>query len=131
MKTRLIQIGNSRGIRLPKTLIDELGLEDEVELVLRDDELVIRSADSARTGWASAAAALAEDTPGDLLDAPTSTRFDDEEWTWYLPAGPAGATCGWYPSIRPPAARSARPGPAWWCRPTNSTPTLPRSSWHR
>ena len=82
MKTRLIQIGNSRGIRLPKTLIDELGLDDEVELVLRDDELVIRSADTARAGWATAAAALADEAPDGLLDSPTSTRFDEKEWTW-------------------------------------------------
>jgi antitoxin MazE len=82
MKTRLIQIGNSRGIRLPKMLIDELGLDDEVELVVRDEELVIRSADTARTGWAIAAAALAKDAPGGLIDSPTPTRFDDEEWAW-------------------------------------------------
>lgn len=48
MKTRLIQIGNSRGVRLPKPLIEEAGLTNEVELEVRDHSLVIRPVDTAR-----------------------------------------------------------------------------------
>ena len=36
MKARLVRIGNSRGLRLPKPLIEEAGLKDEVEIALRD-----------------------------------------------------------------------------------------------
>jgi antitoxin MazE len=82
MKARLIRIGNSRGIRLPKPVIDELGLADEVDMEVRADRLVIRPSQGTRAGWAEAAEALAAEAGDRLLDGPTSTRFDDEEWTW-------------------------------------------------
>jgi len=81
MKTRLVRIGNSRGIRLPKPIIDALGLADEVDVELLPDSLVIRPSRGHRAGWAESARALATEG-GALLDTPTSTRFDDEEWTW-------------------------------------------------
>ena len=55
MKTRLVQIGNSRGIRLPKTVLAEAQLEDEVELKAEPGCIVIRSARRPRAGWAEAA----------------------------------------------------------------------------
>lgn len=81
VKTRLVRIGNSRGIRLPKPVIEQAGLSDDVELEVRDGAVVIRSAAGTRTGWAEAAAALAEAEEG-LLDPIRPTRFDNEEWTW-------------------------------------------------
>ncbi len=81
MKARLIRIGNSRGIRLPKPVIDELGLTDEVDMEVRADSLVIRPSRAQRAGWAEAAESLAADG-GQPLDLPTPTRFDAEEWTW-------------------------------------------------
>ena len=80
-KARLVRIGNSRGVRLPKPLIEQAGLDDEVELDVRDGAIVIRPLNGPRAGWAEAAAALAEAESG-LLDAPTSTQFDREEWVW-------------------------------------------------
>jgi len=82
MKARLVRIGNSRGIRLPKPVIDELGLTDEVEMEVRADSLVIRPSYGRRSGWAAAAESLVADEGRGMLDAPASTRFDDEEWTW-------------------------------------------------
>lgn len=82
MKARLIRIGNSHGIRLPKPVIDALGLTEEVDMELRADSLVIRPSRGHRAGWAEAAEALASDGGDRLLDAPTSTRFDEGEWTW-------------------------------------------------
>lgn len=82
MKTRLIQIGNSRGVRIPKAIIAQAGLSDEVELEVRDGEIVIASAAPTRQGWAAAARAMAERGNEGLLDPPTRTRFEDEEWAW-------------------------------------------------
>ena len=82
MKARLIRIGNSRGIRFPKTVIEELGLTDEVDMQVRTDSIVIRPSQGTRAGWAEAAEALAAEKGDGLLDAPIPTRFDDEEWTW-------------------------------------------------
>ena len=81
MKARLIRIGNSRGVRLPKPLIEEAGLGDAVELRVRDGAIVIAPAAAPRTGWAEAARQLRERGEGGLLDGPTATRFD-EDWRW-------------------------------------------------
>ncbi|MBI1746121.1 MAG: AbrB/MazE/SpoVT family DNA-binding domain-containing protein [Acidobacteria bacterium] len=80
MKARLVQIGNSRGVRLPKPLIEEVGLSDEVELRVREGAIVILPARAPRDGWAAAAQALHEQGEGGLLDSPTLTRFDEEDW---------------------------------------------------
>jgi antitoxin MazE len=82
MKARLVRIGNSRGVRLPKPLIEEARLGEDVEISARDGEIVIRCAESPRHGWREAAELLRERREGDLLDAPTPTRFDDVEWEW-------------------------------------------------
>ena len=82
MKARLIQIGNSRGIRLPKTVLAEAQLEDEVELKAEPGCIVIRSARRPRTGWAEAAQKMRQRGEDRLIDSPGSTRFDREEWKW-------------------------------------------------
>ena len=82
MKARLIRIGNSRGVRIPRPLIEEAGLQDEVELLIRGDSIVIRRASSPREGWGDAAASMAMREEQPLLDSPTPTRFDEEEWEW-------------------------------------------------
>jgi len=40
MKTKVIKIGNSRGIRIPKSLIDESGLKSEVEIEVNDGQII-------------------------------------------------------------------------------------------
>jgi antitoxin MazE len=82
VKSRLIRIGNSRGVRLPKPLIEEAGLDEEVEVQVRGSAVVISSRAAARTGWADAARLMRERGDDRLLDAPTRTRFDDKEWRW-------------------------------------------------
>jgi antitoxin MazE len=82
MKTRLVRIGNSRGIRLPKPLIEEAGLPESVELRVRDGAITITPAIGARAGWTEAARQLRERGEDRLLDVPTPTHFDTEEWEW-------------------------------------------------
>jgi antitoxin MazE len=79
MKTRLIRIGNSRGVRLAKPVLEQAGLEDEVEIRVQPGAVIITAAESPRAGWAEAAAKYG---PSRLLDAPSATRFDGEEWEW-------------------------------------------------
>jgi antitoxin MazE len=78
MKSRLVSMGNSRGVRIPKPLIDQVGLVDEVELLVRDGTIVIQPARAPREGWAEAAASVSEG----LLDPELPTRFDEDEWQW-------------------------------------------------
>lgn len=82
MKLRLIRIGNSRGVRLPKPLIEEAGLRQEVDVRVRGGALVISSRSKPRVGWADAARQMRERGDDRLLDQPTTTRFDDQEWRW-------------------------------------------------
>ncbi len=82
MKTRLVRIGNSRGVRLPKLLIKQSGLTDEVELRVRDGAVVITCAVGPRFGWAEAARQMRACDEDLLLDLPTSTHFDEKEWEW-------------------------------------------------
>jgi antitoxin MazE len=82
MKTRLVRIGNSRGVRLPKPVIQEAGLTEEVELRVRPGSIVIEPATGARAGWAEAAQRLAAAGEDRLLDPIASTRFEEKEWRW-------------------------------------------------
>jgi len=82
VKARLVRIGNSRGVRLPKPLVEEAGLSDEVEVWVRDGALVITPTRRLRSGWAEAARRMRESGEDRLLDKPIRTRFDEEEWQW-------------------------------------------------
>jgi antitoxin MazE len=82
MKAKLVQIGNSRGVRLPKPLLQEAGLTDEVDIRARKGAIVIRPLGRPRAGWAEAARQLRERNDDRLVDEPVGTRFDDEEWQW-------------------------------------------------
>jgi antitoxin MazE len=81
---RLIRIGNSRGIRIPKALLDQADLEGrELELRLVDDGLLVTPAARARHGWQAAFEAMAaagDDAP--LLPNHPLARFDEEDWEW-------------------------------------------------
>ena len=79
VRAKLVKIGNSRGIRLTKPLLEVAGLADEVEIEAAPGVLTIRPSLQPRAGWAEAAAAC--DAEG-LLDEMSTTRFDDEEWAW-------------------------------------------------
>ena len=82
MKARLVQIGNSKGIRLPKTIIAEAQLRDEVELKAERGQIVIRSVKRPREGWDQAARLMRERNEDHIIDKTTPTRFDREEWKW-------------------------------------------------
>ena len=73
-KTRIVRIGNSRGIRVPKILLDQAQLPDEVELHAEPGRLVVQTTRRPRTGWAEAARAMAEQdqrtAPADRLRQP-------------------------------------------------------------
>ncbi len=82
MKSRLIRIGNSRGVRLPKPLIEEAGLQEEIEIEVREGTVVITPLSLPRDGWAEAARLLREREEDHLRDEPTATQFDRKEWRW-------------------------------------------------
>jgi antitoxin MazE len=82
MKTKIIRIGNSRGVRIPKPLLEQAGLADQVILRVIDDGIVIESADKPRANWAEAASVLHGRGEDGLIDEPIETKFDETEWVW-------------------------------------------------
>ena len=82
VKARVVRIGNSRGIRIPKVWLEHLRLGEEVELSVEKNALTIRPARRAREGWADAFRQMAAKGDDRLLDQPTSTKWQTEEWEW-------------------------------------------------
>lgn len=82
MRANLVQIGNSRGIRIPKAVLKQVGLEDEVEMDVRGNELVIRSARKPREGWAESCKEMAARGHDKLLDPVICTKIDESDWKW-------------------------------------------------
>ena len=83
MKARIIRIGNSQGIRLPKALLEQAQLGEEVQLDAEPNQIVIRPARRPREGWDEAFARMAARNDDRLPDEPASlTAFDETEWEW-------------------------------------------------
>ena len=82
MKTRIVRIGNSRGVRIPKPLLEQAGLDGEVELRVQPEGLLLAATNPARSGWADAARLLRERGEDGLLDEGSRTEFDELEWQW-------------------------------------------------
>jgi len=84
-RTRLIRIGKSRGLRLPKALIESAGLSEEVELRVEPGRLIVQAIRAPRAGWAEAARRMHAAGDDVLLDRATATRFDRRTWKWGSP----------------------------------------------
>jgi len=85
MKTKIIRIGNSQGVRIPKPLIEESGITEEIEMILRDNEIVLRSAETTRKNWEEAFGKMAEQDDDTLLDQneiEKPSEWDEAKWTW-------------------------------------------------
>ena len=79
---RIVRIGNSRGIRVPKALLEQAELPEEVELHAEPGRLLVRPVRRARAGWAEAAAQMHQRGDDRPLDVPAGNRFDTEEQEW-------------------------------------------------
>jgi antitoxin MazE len=86
LKTRVIRIGNSQGIRIPKALLEESRLCVEVEVNVRDNQIVIQPIRKPRDGWDEAFARMSAAGDDTLLDqlAVGQGAWDEEEWQWLV-----------------------------------------------
>lgn len=81
MKAAIIQIGNSQGLRIPKPILEQCGLNGEVELEVHNRELIIKSASHPRKDWDKAFAVMAHkggERPVEFMQ----NQWDEEEWEW-------------------------------------------------
>jgi antitoxin MazE len=81
MKSQIIQIGNSQGIRIPKVLLEDSRISGEVDLELHPDGILIRKTQKARDGWDEAFRRMAENDEDEITDD-TPTEFEKKEWQW-------------------------------------------------
>ena len=84
MITRIVKIGNSLGVRIPKPLLEQSQLAEEVEIQASIGEIVIRSAHKTREGWAESFKTMAQNKDDVLLDGEEniSNEWDETEWQW-------------------------------------------------
>jgi antitoxin MazE len=82
IKTRIVKIGNSQGLRIPKTLLEQSGINSEVEIEVQGNHLIIRPVEQVRKGWEKAFIEMAENRDNILLDDINTTEWDKDEWQW-------------------------------------------------
>jgi antitoxin MazE len=84
VKSRIVKIGNSQGIRIPKLLLDQTDLSGEVELAVEEGQIVVRAARLPRDGWEEMFRVMAERRDDKLLDGDEllPTVWEEEEWEW-------------------------------------------------
>ncbi|MCK6624714.1 MAG: AbrB/MazE/SpoVT family DNA-binding domain-containing protein [Anaerolineae bacterium] len=83
VKTRIVKIGNSQGIRIPKPVLEQLGFVEEVELEIQPDQLIVRLPHTPRQNWEEHFQKMAQAGDDQLLDETASlTDWDEREWEW-------------------------------------------------
>ncbi len=77
MEIPIIQIGNSKGIRLAKTVLERYDITDKVELIFKEGFLILKPVKKPRDGWDEAFKKMAERGDDELL---IDDVFEDENW---------------------------------------------------
>jgi antitoxin MazE len=83
-RARLVKIGKSRGICLPRLLLDQVELDEEVELEVQDGQVVVRPVPRPRRGWEKQFDGMTARGDDRLLDSKafSLTSWDEEKWVW-------------------------------------------------
>ena len=84
MRARVVKIGNSQGIRIPKPILEQTGIIEDVELEVEKNQIIIRSISNPRVGWDLAFKTMAENEDDVLIHGTEniSNSWDKEEWQW-------------------------------------------------
>lgn len=77
MKVSVVQIGNSKGIRLSKNLLEKYHITDKVELILENDYIILKPLAEPRKNWELAFAEMHRNGDDTLL---IDSVFDNENW---------------------------------------------------
>ena len=80
MRIDIKTIGNSQGIRLPKSLLTHCGFHKSVELEIKNGEMILRKPLHPRMGWKDAFASESPVIDQDWLRV--FSKHSDEEWVW-------------------------------------------------
>ena len=84
MRARIVKIGNSQGIRIPKPLLEQTGIIEDVELDIDKNKIIIRPVSNPRDGWDDAFKAMADRGDDTMIDKAENIAhsWDDDEWQW-------------------------------------------------
>ena len=84
MRARIVKIGNSQGIRIPKPLLEQLKIDEDVEIEVENNQIIIRAFSNPRDGWDDAFREMAEHSDDILIDGvqTISHTWDETEWQW-------------------------------------------------
>lgn len=80
METPIIKIGNSKGLRLSKTILEKYNIKDKVELILEEEQIVLKPIGIPRNNWEKEFKRMRSDNDDQLL---VPDVFEDEsldEW---------------------------------------------------
>ena len=83
---KLRNIGNSKGIIIPKEMIAQCNMEENVTIEVKDQQLIIRKAESPQIQWDTAFNNYIQESAEETIDAQSMSdfpnQFDEEEWQW-------------------------------------------------
>ena len=82
ISSQLVKIGNSQGIRIPKTILEQLDFSNGIELLVVNQQLIVRPKQIPRAGWSELFKQMHTNVDDILLDPETENKFDQEEWHW-------------------------------------------------
>ena len=84
MRTKIVKIGNSQGVRIPKSILEQSGIEDDVEIKTQNGNIILFPTKHPRHDWDEAFRAMHERGDDKMLDENllTQSQWDDEEWEW-------------------------------------------------
>ena len=82
-KTKIVKIGNSQGVRIPKSLLEQANLSEDVELEVQEGKVIVKSVGAPRAGWAQAFEGMAAAGDDQLLEGDMlENDFDEHAWEW-------------------------------------------------
>ena len=82
MKVSVVPIGNSRGIRLPKAILEQLQISDQVELEVENKQIILRPiSKNRRSGWEEALQEMNKNQEDKLL-LPEKGTDEGFDWEW-------------------------------------------------
>jgi antitoxin MazE len=83
MRAEIIRIGNSKGLRIPKAILEQCGMKNAVDLRVKDHSLIVTPYEELREGWEQCFQLMAKNKDDKLLESDLmSHSWDEEEWQW-------------------------------------------------
>jgi len=89
MRAHIVRIGNSQGIRIPKPILEQLGIIEDVDIKVENSQIIIRPVLNPRSGWNDAFREMAENGDDLLVDGDgiIAHPWDETEWQCWINRG--------------------------------------------